>query len=648
MANVELTEENKAELFRIVTRVKESKAYKNYLAGVRLNARRAESMAGEGDAFAKIGRALHDKNFPAYLNATKRGQEKVESALQAEMKQKRLQGLLKNEEFKEALYNEMYVAEGSMDGYLRQSVQQDHSAAEILPEQNPNKQQEEKMSDTENQTPTEELFDWPEGISEEFLKSAEVAALGVSADGKLTKDQLETVTKALKAWQEKSAESEEEVPPMDASENQDEADKQKESEKRENDGAEKEAAANDDIVAPAAAEENDALVIEEAEADDRVQEQEKENAAAEENGALVIEEADAKAREQENVKEEPEKEEPEKEEPEKEEPEKEEPEEEKEEEIRDEDWVVKYNEALTKWGKEHDNEWTRDNEPDENGERPVGLKGQFQDGTEVHYTAQDKVSLRAPEGKQIAAEHFAAVIALAKENGQAIKLGEHVSDEFKAALLEAAAKNGVTVQGLSEEDQKIYDEFKPHEEEQKQEPEQEKKEPEQEKTEPEYKLNANATRVRLEKYSSAGFSDDPYQRRAVNASNDEFAQEISKMEENLAKGWYKATGEDKAKAEILLKKYAYAEAHKDAEGMETCETALKRYGLDSIRRNEKGNYEVAGKPYAERTDAEKEKINEALNKALPAKEQGAENTSQQELSPAVQKALAERQGQTLQ
>lgn len=35
------------------------------------------------------------------------------------------------------------------------------------------------------------------------------------------------------------------------------------------------------------------------------------------------------------------------------------------------------------------NEWTRDNEADENGERPAGLKGKFKNGTEVHYADKD-------------------------------------------------------------------------------------------------------------------------------------------------------------------------------------------------------------------------------------------------------------------
>lgn len=46
-------------------------------------------------------------------------------------------------------------------------------------------------------------------------------------------------------------------------------------------------------------------------------------------------------------------------------------------ENEDPDWVKKYDAALTRYGQENGNEWTRDNEADENGERPAGLKGKF-------------------------------------------------------------------------------------------------------------------------------------------------------------------------------------------------------------------------------------------------------------------------------
>ena len=75
--------------------------------------------------------------------------------------------------------------------------------------------------------------------------------------------------------------------------------------------------------------------------------------------------------------------------------------------------------------------------------------------------------------------------------------------------------------------------------------------------------------------------------------------------------------------------------------METYETALKFYGLDSIRREpeEEGSYVVKGKPYGERTEEEKANINAAMEKAFPKK---------QEMDPAVLEAMKEKKGQTLQ
>lgn len=188
------------------------------------------------------------------------------------------------------------------------------------------------------------------------------------------------------------------------------------------------------------------------------------------------------------------------------------------------------------------------------------------------------------------------------------------------------------MQGLSEEDQRMYDELKPKTQTQA-----------EEKTEEnvEYKLNPLIAKGRLVEYSGRVYSADHYSQRAVNAGNDEFDAEIAKMEENLAKGWYKATGEDKAKAEILLKKYTRAEHKKDTEMMAVYETALQRYGIDSIAREpeENGSFVVKGKPYSERTDEEKAKINEATEKAFPKR---------QEMDPAVQQAWKEKQDKVMQ
>ena len=321
----------------------------------------------------------------------------------------------------------------------------------------------------------------------------------------------------------------------------------------------------------------------------------------------------------------------------------------------DEPWVVKYNEALTKWGKEHDNEWTRDNEPNEAGEYPVGLKGNFKDGTELHYTAKDKVSVKAPEGQEITADHFAAVIALAKENDQDLKLGATMSPAFKKALLEAAARDGVTIQGLSAEDQQLYDSFKPKEPEQK-EPEQKEpeqnQEPQAEQKKPEQKVEVQRKEVKdTDEHGDSLYKVSPtvvegwmtmYRAKAASKLLDPM---IANHEKLLAAGAYEVTGGEKARAQLLAMKYVQAMSKGDKEQADLCVTAMQRYGIDTVSRQSKtkdnnGRDTVTAKPYAERTDEEKAKINEAAEKMLPKKAQTYD--------PSVMRALAERQGQTLQ
>ena len=98
-------------------------------------------------------------------------------------------------------------------------------------------------------------------------------------------------------------------------------------------------------------------------------------------------------------------------------------------------------------------------------------------------------------------------------------------------------------------------------------------------------------------------------------------------------------------------KYVEAEYDGDADKQTLYATALQRFGIDSIKREpaNNGSFVVTGKPYAERTDEEKAKINEAFEKAMPQKEQSAEKGSQEQtLDPALaQRAMIEKQGQTL-
>ena len=131
---------------------------------------------------------------------------------------------------------------------------------------------------------------------------------------------------------------------------------------------------------------------------------------------------------------------------------------------RDPDWVRDYNDKLAQYGTANNNPWQRDNTADEDGIRPWGLKGRFANGTEVHYTDPDKLSIETPEDAVPTADHFKEIVALAKDEEQEIKLGPTMRPEFKAALIEACAKGGVEIQNLSNEDREIYNRFKPKEE----------------------------------------------------------------------------------------------------------------------------------------------------------------------------------------
>lgn len=584
MAAKDLTSAEKEQLAEIVGQIKETKAYKNYQAGLSVNKRRLESSPGEGDAFAKAGEMIRSGKIPTWLHASAVGQTKVEKALQALLKEKKLHGLLKDGEFKDALYDELYVESGALNRFLINDGQEaaaeagqeladnpgpadDHTAAA----DSNTKPQEEKMSEEKKQAEVkdnvpvdgaaadngnDQMVDLPDYYDEEKFKDLEIKIV----NGKISKADNEKLEKRKKE--------------LEKGGNNDQQDSPKKGESK--DGA---------AAAP----------------DNKAKEGDESEKAA--NTMTVDQEANDAKTKQPPV---------------------------------DEPWVVKYNEALTKWGKEHDNEWTRDNEPNEAGEYPVGLKGNFKDGTELHYTAKDKVSVKAPEGQEITADHFAAVIALAKENDQDLKLGATMSPAFKKALLEAAARDGVTIQGLSAEDQQLYDSFKPKEPEQK--------EPEQ-KQEPQAAPKQMSARMAQ---SYLGHYSADLQRDVIDET-DHFENDLKENESKIKTS--QGNDKDHYQTKVLLMKYVEAEYDGDADKQTLYATALQRFGIDSIKREpaNNGSFVVTGKPYAERTDEEKAKINEAFEKAMPQKEQSAEKGSQEQtLDPALaQRAMIEKQGQTL-
>lgn len=530
MAEVNLTTEETDALLEVVDKVKVSRPYQNYMAGVRVNLERAASQKGEGDGFARIGEMLRNDKIPHYLNATAKGQKKVQNMLQAELKQRKLHGVLKDVEFNDAIYRELYVKPGSLKDYLGISSQEEQmSEDKKQPEVEDNVPAGSAAADKGN----DHMVDLPGYYDEEKFKDLEIKI----ADGKVSEADFEKLEK-----------------------------RHKELEKDGNDDRQDTREGNDGT------------------------------AAAGDGSAIEVDGADGNGpRTAEN---------------------------------EDPDWVRKYDAALTRYGQENGNEWTRDNEADENGERPAGLKGKFKNGTEVHYADKDKLSVKTPEGEKPNADHFKEIIALAKENGQDIKLGPTMTPEFKAALIEACAKGGVEIQNLSEEDRAVYNGFVP-----KEEKTEEKKEEKQEK-ETSYSVKSNVVQSCLGRYSRDLDLDS-------RDDTDEFENSLRKKEEELKSGVLEGDKEDALKAKILMMKYVEAEYDGDKDKQALYETALQRYGVDSIKRKPEngGSFVVETKPYGERTEEEKVNINAAMEKAFPKK---------REMDPAVLEAMKEKKGQTLQ
>ena len=267
----------------------------------------------------------------------------------------------------------------------------------------------------------------------------------------------------------------------------------------------------------------------------------------------------------------------------------------------DEDWVTRYDRIMTKYAKDHDQEWEREFK-DEEGNDIEGLKGRMGEA-EIHFTSPDKAKANLAG--------IEALVNLAKETGQEIAYNEKWSDEFKEKMVSVCGEMGINIQGLPPQLENKEEEKKSLPE-----PEKESENTEEPKTLPahevddRYKVNAKIAGGRLAEYAL----------KAV-ASAD-FEKEVAKQEKQLAEGFYKVTGEGKPTAELLMKKYAIAMHKGDNEMAETCVTALQYYGAEKIERvpNEpKGKYKVVeGKPYAERTEKEQADIKKALREALPA------------------------------
>ncbi|MDO4184449.1 MAG: hypothetical protein Q4D11_04345 [Rhodospirillales bacterium] len=285
----------------------------------------------------------------------------------------------------------------------------------------------------------------------------------------------------------------------------------------------------------------------------------------------------------------------------------------------DEDWVTRYDRIMTKYAKDHDQEWKREFK-DEEGNDIEGLKGKMGEA-EIHFTSPDKAKANIAG--------IEALVNLAKETGQEIAYNEKWSDEFKEKMVSVCGEMGINIQGLPPQLENKEKETKALPEAEKEaENKEETKALPAHKVDDRYKINAKIAGGRLAEYALKAADGEKFEK-----------EEVAKQEKQLAAGFYKVTGEGKPTAELLMKKYAIAMEKGDNETAETCVTALQRYGAEKIERvpNEpQGKYKVVeGKPYAERTDEEKARIDEAMSKALPGLKKEEKTEEQVKTNAAV-------------
>lgn len=250
----------------------------------------------------------------------------------------------------------------------------------------------------------------------------------------------------------------------------------------------------------------------------------------------------------------------------------------------DQDWVQRYEAIMKQYAADNQKEWVRE-EKNEEGQPYEGLKGKIGEA-EYHFTAQDKVksNLAGIDG----------VVALAKETGQSLAYNEKWSDEFKAEVLKACQKHGVSIEGMPEQTQQQT--------EQKEEPTPAK---EEEKAGWQYS-RPNVVEYGFKKYA-----------REAAQNPEEFKARIAKMEAEGIK-----IGDNSTEASHLaMRKYIMAKQEGKTEDVAVIGEALKKYGIASVSFDPEGNSEakcsVELKDYNTYTPEEKSKISESVQNLQP-------------------------------
>lgn len=132
--------------------------------------------------------------------------------------------------------------------------------------------------------------------------------------------------------------------------------------------------------------------------------------------------------------------------------------------VDDNEWIKEYNEYLTKYGREHNNAWTRD--AGEDGQ----LCGHFEKGPSFVYDSPNKLNFGYKKDDKPMAEDFMGPLSLAKEKGQKLSWNSNISEASRKAIMEACAKVGLDIVGLNEAEQEKFDKMRGVPQETKEEP----------------------------------------------------------------------------------------------------------------------------------------------------------------------------------
>ncbi|MCI5545258.1 MAG: hypothetical protein MR368_07320 [Azospirillum sp.] len=215
----------------------------------------------------------------------------------------------------------------------------------------------------------------------------------------------------------------------------------------------------------------------------------------------------------------------------------------------DKTWVDKYEAILKGYAEANNQEWKRDLK-DENGADIEGLQGSIGDA-KYHFTAEDKVSVNAAG--------IEGLVNLAKETGQDINFNEKWSEEFKAKMMEACEKYGVSIVGK---------------------PEEQKTENREAEAQPVQTANNEETKSYIGLPKTAEIELRKYNRLASGEKGEEGKKELDDTIARMEAAGATIGGENRESQKYTMALYAKACYNKeDAETMHKLENVMTKYGM---------------------------------------------------------------------